>query len=146
MIGYTADEASLMADLVHPAGGEFGTVLHGQPVTPAGLRSTLERSYPSTSHVDRLLAAYSGLATLQAQAVTRHLGDHMFGVHVDHASRCHAAGGHVVHRYHFRAVPPSDRQTAGAFHGADVLYVFDSSFPLVPEAPDKHLLAREDAP
>lgn len=145
MIGYTADEATLMTGLVHPAGGEFGTVLHGPEVTGADLRATLERSYPSSTHVDRLLAAYPGLATLQERAVARHLGDHMFGVHVDHAARRHAADGHPVYRYHFRAVAPSNKQTAGAFHAADVLYLFDSSFPLVPNAPDKHLLAHEMA-
>ena len=54
----------------------------------------------------------------------------MFGVHVDHGSRQHAAGGHPVYRYHFRAVPPSKKQTAGAFHAAEIFYVFDSPLPL----------------
>ena len=104
---------------------------------------TWERSYPTREQVDRLMAAYPGLATLDRTAVASQLGDHMFGVHVDHGSRQHAAGGHPVYRYHFRAVPPSKKQTAGAFHAAEIFYVFDAPLPLVPVADDAHLLARE---
>ena len=142
VIGYTADEASCFVGLLHPAGGEFGLV-GDETVTAEEMRATLERSYPSPGHVDRLMAAYPGLAGLEERAVIDHLGDHMFGVHVDHVSRLHAKAGHPVYRYHFRAVPASPKQTAGAFHAADVLYVFDTSFPLVPDADDKHLLAAD---
>jgi para-nitrobenzyl esterase len=143
IIGYNADEASLFLDFIHPAGGEFEAPASGEPVTPADARATFERSYPTTAHVDRLMAAYPGLGTLDRTAVTTQLGDHMFGVHVDHGSRQHAAAGHPVYRYHFRAVPPSKKQTAGAFHAAEIFYVFDSALPLVPVAADAHLLARE---
>ena len=143
IIGYNADEASLFVDFMHPAGGEFEAPQSGEPVTIADARATWERSYPTPEQVDRLLAAYPGLATLDRKAVVSQLGDHMFGVHVDHGSRQHAAGGHPVYRYHFRAVPPSKKQTAGAFHAAEIFYVFDSPLPLVPVAADAHLLARE---
>ena len=93
--------------------------------------------------MDRLLTAYPGLGLGDLDARIDHAGDHMFGVHVDHASRCHAEQGHSVYRYHFRAVPASPKQTAGAFHAAEVLNVFDTTFPLVPAADDAHLLARE---
>ncbi len=143
IIGYNADEASLFLDFIHPAGGEFEAPQSGEPVTIADARATFERSYPTPEQVDRLMAAYPGLATLDRKAVATQLGDHMFGVHVDHGSRQHAAGGHPVYRYHFRAVPPSKKQTAGAFHAAEIFYVFDSALPLVPVASDAHLLARE---
>ena len=134
IIGYNADEASLFVDFIHPAGGEFEAPQSGEPVTIADARATWERSYPTPEQVDRLMAAYPGLATLDRTAVAAQLGDHMFGVHVDHGSRQHAAGGHPVYRYHFRAVPPSKKQTAGAFHAAEIFYVFDSALPLVPVA------------
>ena len=143
IIGYNADEASLFVDFMHPAGSEFEAPQSGEPVTIADARATWERSYPTREQVDRLLAAYPGLATLDRKAVASQLGDHMFGVHVDHASRQHAAGGHPVYRYHFRAVPPSKKQTAGAFHAAEIFYVFDAPLPLVPVADDAHLLARD---
>jgi len=142
MIGYNADEGSLLADVAHPAGGEFERVA-GHDVGPAEFRAILDRSYPDREHVERLLAAYPGLEELEPHAVSAHFGDHMFGVHVDHASRRHAADGHPVYRYHFRAVPPSPKQTIGAFHAAEIPYVFDTGIPLVPRADDAHLLVRE---
>ena len=143
MIGYNSDEGTLLAGFMHPSGAEFEAPADGSVVPPAEIRAAFERSYPSSDHVDRLFRAYPGLAVGDMQARIVHAGDHMFGVHVDHAARCHAAQGHPVYRYHFRAVPASPRQTAGAFHAAEVLYVFDTTFPLVPTAADAHLLARE---
>ena len=143
MIGYNADEGTLLAGFMHPAGAEFEAPADGSEVPPAAIRATLERSYATAEQVDRLLAAYPGLGLGDLEARIDHAGDHMFGVHVDHASRCHAEQGHAVYRYHFRAVPVSPKQTAGAFHAAEVLYVFDTTFPLVPTAGNAHLLARE---
>ncbi len=151
MIGYTSDEGSLLADFMHPAGGEFYAPVDPETriplgpdaVGPEGARAAFERSYPSPQHVDRLMAAYPGLSELERSALVDHSGDHMFGVHVDHASRQHAAAGHPVWRYHFRARPASESETIGAFHAADIFYVFDTRFPLVPEPEDAHLLKRE---
>jgi len=143
LIGYNSDEGSLLAGFMHPAGAEFEAPPEGTSVSPAEARAAFERSYPSPQHVDRLMAAYPGLASLDPKALEVHTGDHMFGVHVDHATREHAAAGHPVYRYHFRAVPPSKKQTIGAFHAAEIWYVFDTKFPLVPVADDAHLLARE---
>ena len=150
MIGYNSDEGTLINDLMNPAGAEFAPPpLPGMEATAtspiptaAALRTTLDGSYPSPQHVDRLLAAYPGLASLDQQAVIDHVGDHMFGVHVDHASRRHAELGHPVYRYHFRSVPASKDQTLGAFHAAELFYVFDTSFPMIPEPKDAHLLKR----
>jgi para-nitrobenzyl esterase len=143
LIGYNADEATAFAGVIHPAGGEFEFPEAGVAPTVSEVHDAFERSYPGPDHVNRLLAAYPGLATLDRDAVVRHVGDHMFGVHVDHASRQHAAAGHPVYRYHFRAVPPSKKQTVGAFHAAEVFYVFDAKIPMLPVAADAHLLARE---
>jgi para-nitrobenzyl esterase len=145
MIGYNRDEGSLFTGIVHPAGGEFLAPPpdSDESVTAADARAAFERSYPTPQHVDRLFATYSGLASLDPDAVAAHIRDHMFGVHVDHASRQHAAAGHTVYRYFFQAVPPSKKQTAGAFHAAEVLNVFDAHLPLVPVADDAHLLSRD---
>ncbi len=143
IIGYNADEGSLLAAFMHPAGAEFESPALHAPVSAAVARAAFERSYPTAEHVERVMAAYPGLATLDAEALTRHTGDHMFGVHVDHVSREHSAAGHPVYRYHFRSVPASKKQTIGAFHAAEVFYVFDTALPLIPVAPDAHLLARE---
>ncbi len=147
MVGYNADEASLFADFSHPAGPEFGSredALDGAGVLdPVKVRACYVESFGSETAVDQLMAAYPGLADLDEQAIERYVADHMFGVHVDHTSRQHAAAGHPTYRYHFRSLPASPKQTAGAFHAAEIFHVFDSSFPLVPEAPDGHLLTRD---
>jgi para-nitrobenzyl esterase len=150
MVGYNSDEGSLFGDFMHPAGGEFyrdlgdlGDLVDMTPVSTADAWAGFARSYPTSGHVDRLMAAYPGLATLEASAVARHAGDHMFGVHVDHAARQHAAGGHPIYRYYFTATPPSNKQTLGAFHAAEIFYVFDTALPLVPSADDAHLTARD---
>ncbi len=144
MVGYNSDEGSLMGGLVHPAGAEFpAPPVDGAAVTPDQARAAWERSYPTSAHVDRLVAAYPGLAGLDPAAVQRELGDHMFGVHVDHASRRHSATGNAVYRYYFTAVPPSPKQTIGAFHGAEIPFVFGEGLPMFPVADDAHLLERE---
>ena len=147
MIGYNSDEASLFTDFMHPAGGDFhrdlGDLSDIAPVSTADAWAAFARSYPTSAHVDRVMAAYPGLSTLEPSAVAKHGGDHMFGVHVDHASRQHAAGGHPIYRYYFTATPASKKQTIGAFHAAELFYVFDTSFPLIPVAADAHLTIRE---
>ena len=143
MIGYNADEGSLLAPFMHPAGGEFLAPADRSSLSGEEIRAAFVRSYGSDEAVDRLMALYPGLAKGDLPAMIRHAGDHMFGVHVDHASRQHAEAGHPTYRYFFQAVPPSPKQTAGAYHAAEVFFVFDTAFPLVEKAPDAHLLARE---
>lgn len=147
MIGYNADEGSLLAEFMHPAGPEFGmrddALAGAETLDPAAMRARFIESFGSAQAVDRLMAAYPGLAELDEKAIERYSADHMFGVHVDHASRQHAAAGHPTYRYHFRSVPGSSKQTAGAYHAAELFHVFDTSFPLVPDPHDGHLLTRE---
>ncbi len=128
MIGYNADEGSLLWDFMHPAGAEFGPSALGK-VSQSRARDCFERSYGSSEAVDKLFAAYPGLETMDDWAVERHCGDHMFGVHVDHASRCHSERGNPTFRYHWRALPESPNQTVGAFHAAEVFYLFEPPFP-----------------
>ncbi len=142
MIGYNTDEGSLLSWMMHPAGAEFGPRSEDATST-AELRIALEQSYGSSQRVDQLLAAYPGLEELDEKVVEEYCGDHMFGVHVDHASRQHAAAGYPVYRYLFAALPESSKQSLGAFHAAEVFYVFDTSLPMVPSAADAHLLVRE---
>lgn len=139
MAGYNADEGTLLVDFMHPAGAEFEPV---EGVRGDALRTVFEASYGSPERVDRLLGSYPGLLDLDRDALLDHCGDHMFGVHVDHATRQHAAAGHPTWRYHYRSVPASPQQTAGAFHAAEVLDVFGTSFPLVPDADDRAPLTR----
>ncbi|MFW2336281.1 carboxylesterase/lipase family protein [Ilumatobacter sp.] len=138
LIGYNADEGTLIASFCHPAGAEF----EFDDPTPDEVRATFVRSYGSEDAATRLLEIYPGLADGERGAKIDHLGDHMFGVHVDHACRRHAEAGHPVWRYHFRALPPLPGQTLGAFHAAELFHVFGSKVPLLPVADDAHLLTQ----
>ncbi|MEZ5226111.1 MAG: carboxylesterase family protein [Acidimicrobiales bacterium] len=144
LIGYNADEASLFRSVVHPAGAEFPPPPDGpESLDPTEIRDTFVASFGSAEAVDELFTLYPGLQFAREDARVRYLGDHLFGVHVDHASRQHASAGHPVFRYYFTAEPPSPRQTLGAFHSAEIPYVFGRSLPLFPVAEDQHLLVRD---
>ncbi len=143
MIGYNADEGSLFADLMHPAGAEFFTTPDAPRPNHDEVWAALEMSHGSSAKADAVLAAYPGLGDGDLEAIAAHCRDHMFGVHVDYASRHHGAAGNPVYRYYFQAVPASPTQTAGAYHAAEIFNVFDTSFPMVPDAHDNHLLTAE---
>ncbi len=137
MIGYNADEGTLLAPFCNPVGAEFPP-----DATTDQIAGHYEMSYGSADEVAAVFDAYPGLESGEPRAVIDHIGDHMFGAHVDVVSKCHAFAGHPTYRYHFRAVPASPTQTAGAFHAAEVLNVFDSTLPLMTSADDNHLLSR----
>ena len=57
---------------------------------------------------------------------TAMMGDEIFGVNVRFAARQAAKGGAPSWLYFWSRVPPSERQTLGAFHAAEIPFVFDS--------------------
>lgn len=54
------------------------------------------------------------------------MGDEIFGVNIRFAARKTADTGAPAWTYFFSRVPPSDTQTLGAFHAAEIPFVFDS--------------------
>ena len=60
------------------------------------------------------------------KGATAMLGDDMFGVHMRFVGRQNAQSGAPTYLYHFTRVPPSSKQTIGAFHAAEISFVFDS--------------------
>ncbi len=58
------------------------------------------------------------------------LGDDLFGVHMRHLARTNTEQGEPSYLYHFTRVPPSKTQTIGAFHAAEIFFVFGSHSPL----------------
>ena len=58
------------------------------------------------------------------------LGDDLFGVHMRHLASANTAQGQPSYLYHFTRVPPSKTQTIGAFHAAEIFFVFGSHSPL----------------
>ncbi|WP_298914483.1 carboxylesterase family protein [uncultured Algimonas sp.] len=60
------------------------------------------------------------------EAGTQMMGDEIFGVNVRFAARKVADTGAPSWTYFFSRVPPSEDQTVGAFHAAEIPFVFDS--------------------
>ncbi len=65
------------------------------------------------------------------KAATDMLGDDMFGVHMRFLAKANAAAGQPTWLYHFTRIPPSPKQTLGAFHASELFFVFDSHSPLL---------------
>jgi len=59
------------------------------------------------------------------------MGDEIFGVNVRFAAQANIALGMPTYLYHFSRTPPSKKQTLGAFHAAEIPFVFDSSEPVL---------------
>lgn len=59
------------------------------------------------------------------------MGDEIFGVNVRYAARQNEAAGQPAYIYSFARVPPSKTQTLGAFHAAEIPFVFGNSEPIL---------------
>lgn len=123
--GYNADEGTLFYDLF-----QSPTVLRG------GITGSLEEREAALIEVFGLnpakaLQALYGMDTLESwdAGATDMLGDDLFGVHMRFVGRQNAQSGAPTYLYHFTRVPPSKRQTIGAFHAAEISFVFDSHLP-----------------
>jgi len=124
--GHNADEGSAFAEYLNPAGAEMDRPADGE----IDMRVALATSHdPAT--VEQILEAYPGLADLEPGAVRKHLGDHMFGAHIEYVTRHHAANENNTYRYRFDAVPSSPKQTIGSFHGAELGPLFGVRPPLI---------------
>ncbi len=126
LAGYNGDEATLFySDIQRP------TVL--VPDYPEALNDRLlqlEEIY-GAEDANALTALY-GLddADTYQSAEMDMLGDDLFGVHMRFLATSNTAQGAPSYLYHFTRVPPSRTQTIGAFHAAEIFFVFGSHSPL----------------
>ncbi len=91
---------------------------------------------------DPLVALYGLDDPTEAEAhAVDMLGDDLFGAQHRFLARQHAQRDLPVYLYHFTREPPSRRQTLGAYHAADLTFVFDShdGFFFVTDRGDRHL-------
>lgn len=70
------------------------------------------------------------------------MGDDIFGVNIRYAAAANAAAGAPSYVYFFSRVPPSEKQTLGAFHAAEIPFVFDSSEPILGLSEDDEALTK----
>lgn len=59
------------------------------------------------------------------------MGDDIFGVNVRYVTQVNEANGQSAYAYIFGRVPPSPKQTLGAFHAAELPFVFGSHEPIL---------------
>ena len=137
MIGSNADEGTLIRPVLDAPMVDF----RHSPTPASGLQPEIAEAFGSDT--TRLLELYPGLDNQNLQAEIRFMGDHMFGARAYYYARHHAAAGHQTYLYHFARVPKSPKQTAGAYHAAELPFVHGSSVPIFPMTAEDKALSKE---
>ena len=85
---------------------------------------------------------YSGIVNCDPMAQQELLGDSLFGATAFYYASLHSKKNASTFLYHFNQVPPSSKQTAGAYHAAEIGYVFDIKSPVFPKSRHGKQLAK----
>lgn len=121
MTGYNADEGSLF----FPNDPQPSVWVEDlKPGSRAQITAGLREAFPSqASNIVELYRLDQDFTT----GGTAMMGDEIFGTNIKFAARMNEAAGMPSYVYHFSRVPPSPKQTIGAFHAAEISFVFDSN-------------------
>jgi para-nitrobenzyl esterase len=131
--GYNSDEGTLFfPDDPQPSVWE-----DDMPQGGAKMVAALNKHYPDQG---QQLAALYNLDANFMDGGTQMMGDDIFGVNIRYAARANAATGAPNWLYHFSRTPPSKKQTLGAFHAAEISFVFDSNEPILGLSEDDEAL------
>ncbi|CAM9297138.1 unnamed protein product [Chrysoparadoxa australica] len=123
IVGYNADEGSLCFPVTKRR-TKIRDELYPSPVRPVAAKVYTRKVS------ERLLELYDQSGTWGEEGETdshadcQFLGDHVFGQKVYWLAKHHHATGQHVFCYLFQAAPTSVTQTVGAFHGAEIPYIF----------------------
>ncbi|MEL6982230.1 MAG: carboxylesterase family protein [Actinomycetota bacterium] len=126
IVGSNADEGTLIRPVMEATMIDF----QHAPQTPGQLQPEIADAFGPD--MDRLLELYPGLDRAELGAEIDFLGDHMFGARAYYYARHHAAAGHPTSLYFFARTPKGDKQTAGAYHAAELPFVHGSRVPVFP--------------
>ncbi len=124
--GYNADEATLFyKDVLSP------TILDYPIEEDIDVRMAALAKIYGENEAEALGTLY-GLkeADTHIAGAVNMLGDDMFGVHMRYIARANARAGQPSYTYLFTWHFPNDRQTIGAYHSAEIPFVFDSHLPI----------------
>lgn len=126
LFGYNADEGSLF----FPSDQEPSVWIEGFPMdgTRADMISALSVHFPNNA--ETLVDLYA-LDTNSYEGGMAMMGDEIFGVNIRKVLQVNEAQGQASFAYSFNRVPPSDKQTIGAYHGAEIPFVFDTHEPIL---------------
>jgi len=85
-----------------------------------------------SEEAEALLKLYPGLENREAKAEIDFLGDDMFGAKARFYAEKIAESNQSSFYYLFTRTPPSPKQSAGAFHAAELPFVHGKSVPILP--------------
>lgn len=135
MTGYNADEASLF----FPDDPEPSVWIEGLEREDADLQRTmLDAAYPNQGGALQSLYSLTDHFDMGGMDM---MGDDIFGVNIRMAAESNEATGQPTFAYHFTRLPPSDKQTVGAYHTAEIPFVFNSIEPALGNSNEDELLA-----
>lgn len=136
IVGSNADEGTLLYPIFPAPLAEFGR----DDIPPHQVAGLVRDQFGEDC--EALFALYPGLENGEEKASMALMGDSFFGAVVDFYARQAANAGQPVYNYFFTRTPPSARQTAGAYHAAELSFVHDSSLPLFGHTPDDEVLTQ----
>ncbi|MBI4767295.1 MAG: carboxylesterase family protein [Deltaproteobacteria bacterium] len=126
LLGSNSDEATV----IYPLFPVPLVELKHREVTPDNVAGILKEEFGEDTA--ELFNLYPGAKQGKMDSLIAMLGDSMFGAKVHFYALQAAKGGQKAYLYFFTRVPPSPKQTAGAFHAAEVPFVFNHSIPILP--------------
>ena len=85
---------------------------------------------------------YNGIMNCDPMAQQELLGDSLFGAPAFYYASLHSRKNTSTFLYYFNQAPPSNKQTAGAYHAAEIGYVFDIKSPVFPKSRHGKRLAK----
>ena len=109
-----------------------------QPGDKAALTSKMSEAFPTQA--EKLVSLYN-LDTDFQTGGTQWMGDEIFGVNIRYVARQNEEQGENSYLYYFSRVPPSKKQTLGAFHAAEIPFVFGSYETILGQSDDDKALA-----
>ena len=127
LLGSNSDEGSLLYPISKKPLPEFGNRVIELGKMPDLLREEFGED------ADALFYLYPGLEKGKEEAESSLFGDSVFGSKVRFYAGQASRSGQQVYLYFFTRTPPSPKQTAGAFHGADIAFVHGRSLPIFPQ-------------
>ena len=135
LFGYNSDEGTLF----FPSDPQPTVWLPDtQPGDEAALTAQLSKAFPSQA--EKLIALYN-LDTDFTNGGMQMMGDEIFGVNFRYVARQNEAQGEDSYLYYFSRVPPSKKQTLGAFHAAEIPFIFGSYEPILGQSKEDEALA-----
>jgi len=136
LLGANADEGTLLFHFIlSPLAG-----YKPQSPGPEGIQRMMREEFGEDA--DQLMKLYPGLREGTLTAETALLGDSMFNHKTRFYALNHSRAGQSTYLYSFSRVPPSPRQTIGAYHAAEIPFVFDGHSPIFPSSEKDGLLTQ----